>query len=139
MLSITCFTAAINKIVKAIRPPVNSSLFVDDLAIYYTSNDAISACKPIQQAINAVSRWAESNGFKFSTQKTVAVRFTRSRRAETIPTLTLNGTILPYEDKVKFLGVIFDKKLTWGPHIDSLKLKVKKSLNILKVVSGFDC
>ena len=138
VLSVTCFTAAINKIVKAIPPPVFSSLFVDDLAIYYTSNDAISACKPIQQAINAVSRWAESNGFKFSTQKTVAVRFTRSRRAETIPTLTLNGTILPYEDKVKFLGVIFDKKLTWDPHIDSLKLKVKKSLNILKVVSGFD-
>ena len=31
-----------------------------------------------------------------------------------------------------------DEKLTWSNHIENLKLKVKKSLNILKVVSGFD-
>ena len=32
----------------------------------------------------------------------------------------------------------FDSKLTWSSHIDALKIKVKKSLNILKVVSGFN-
>ena len=34
--------------------------------------------------------------------------------------------------------MIFDSKLTWSSHIDSLKIKVKQSLNILKVVSGYD-
>lgn len=33
----------------------------------------------------------------------------------------------------------FDKKLTWSSHADNLKLKVRKSLDILKVISGFDC
>ena len=32
----------------------------------------------------------------------------------------------------------FDKKLTWSSHIENLKRKVRKSLDILKVVSGFD-
>ena len=36
------------------------------------------------------------------------------------------------------MGVILDSKLTWAKHIDDLKLKVKKSLNLLKVISGFD-
>ena len=56
---------------------------------------------------------------------------------EEIPTLTLKGDILPYEKEVKFLGMILDAKLTWYGHIDALKRKVKTSLNILKVVSGF--
>ena len=52
--------------------------------------------------------------------------------------LKLGGAILPYADEIKFLGMIFDSKLTWAKHIDDLKLKVKKSLNLLKVISGFD-
>ena len=45
---------------------------------------------------------------------------------------------MPYEDIVKFLGVILDKKLTFGPHITDLSFRVKQSLNIWKVVSAFD-
>ena len=35
----------------------------------------------------------------------------------------------------KFLGVIFDTKLTFLPHINALKKKCKKALNLLKVVA----
>ena len=138
VLSVTCFSVAINNIVKAVSSPVKCSLFVDDFVLYCTSYDAASACKYLQKSIDSVSRWADHNGFKFSTTKTVAVRFARCRRKEVVPNLTLKGTILPYEKEVKFLGLIFDSKLTWTSHIDALKLRVKKSLSILKVVSGFD-
>ena len=136
ILSVTCFAVAINSIIESVTPPVKGSLFVDDFALYCTGYDALSVCRYLQKSINAVSRWAENNGFKFSTSKTVAIRFTR-RKLEEIPTLTLNGSILPYEKEVKFLGMTFDEKLTWKSHIDKLKITVKQSLNILKVVSSF--
>ena len=98
----------------------------------------MSACKHLQTAIDNICKWADENGFKFSPQKTVAVRFSRSRRLEVIPSLKLKDSILPYEDQVKFLGLIFDKRLTWSPHIKKLKEEVKKSLDILKVASSFD-
>ena len=92
--------------------PVRASLFVDDLAIYCTAYDALSACRYLQKGINAISKWAKLNGLKFSAVKTVAVRFTRSRRAEAIPHLKFEGSILPYENEVKFMGMTLDSKLT---------------------------
>ena len=138
VLSVTLFAVAINGILDEVSNPVRASLFVDDLAIYCTAYDAISACRYLQKSINAISKWAKINGFKFSAIKTVAVRFTRRRREEVIPHLKLDGNILPYANDVKFLGMTFDSKLTWAKHIDNLKCKVKNSLNLLKVVSGLE-
>ena len=117
---------------------VQGSLFVDDFAVYCSGSNAFEAGRKVQAAIDAASDWAESKGFRFSPQKTKAIRFTRTRKREEIPTLFLKDSILPYEDEVKFLGVIFDKKLTFSPHITDLSFRVKQSLNILKVVSHFD-
>ena len=138
VLSVTCFAVAINSVISEISSPVRASLFVDDLAIYCTVYDAESACRYINKYINSISEWAKLNGFKFSTSKTVAIRFTRCKYQEAVPHLKLEEDILPYADEVKFLGMIFDSKLTWAKHIDDLELKVKKSLNLLKVISGFD-
>ena len=138
VLSVTLFAVAINEILENIPPPVKGSLFVDDLALYCTGYDAASTSRFMQKAINSVCRWANDHGFRFSESKTVAVRFCRRRIKEVIPTLTINDIILPYSTEVKFLGMVFDEKLTWNSHIDKLKVKVKRSLNILKVVSGFN-
>ena len=40
--------------------------------------------------------------------------------------------------ETKFLGLIFDNKLTFLPHIKMLKTKCLKALDILKVVSSSD-
>ena len=57
---------------------------------------------------------------------------------EEIPTLFLNDSVLPYEDSVKYLGITFHRKLTFGLHIKEVVCSVKLRLNILKVVSGFN-
>ena len=138
MLSVTLFAIAINSLMEHIPTGVQGSLFVDDFAIYCSASTAIEACRNIQIAINAAKEWADARGFRFSVQKTKAIRFTRKRKIEVVPTLFLKDSILPYEEEVKFLGVIFDKKLTFAPHINDLANRVKSSLNILKVVSHFD-
>ena len=54
------------------------------------------------------------------------------------PYFISNYSILPYEDSVKYLGITFDRKLTFGLHINEVVCNVKLRLNILKVVSGFN-
>ncbi|XP_076042208.1 uncharacterized protein LOC143026096 [Oratosquilla oratoria] len=70
-----------------------------------------TSCKHLQNSINAVSRWADSWGFKISTIKTSAVRFTRRRQREVIPTLNLNGTILPYAEETEGIDIVHNMGL----------------------------
>ena len=56
VLSVTCFAVAINGVISEISSRVRASLFVDDLAIYFTAYDAESACRYIQNSINSLSK-----------------------------------------------------------------------------------
>ena len=51
------------------------------------------------------------------------------------PELYLDKTKIEVVSEFKFLGVIFDRKLSFLPHITALKKKCKKALNLLKVVA----
>ena len=51
------------------------------------------------------------------------------------PSLKLDGSEIPVVDKYKFLGIIFDKKLTFIPHLKYLKIKCNKTLQLLRVVA----
>ena len=60
------------------------------------------------------------------------------RKAHNDPILTLDGTPIPVVEENKFLGVIFDRKLSFIPHIKQLKAKCQKALNLLRVVAHTD-
>ena len=66
------------------------------------------------------------------------MHFCNLRKMHPEPSLKLNDIPLPMVDQFKFLGVIFDKKLSFIPHIKYLKTKCQKALNLLKVVSHMD-
>jgi len=51
------------------------------------------------------------------------------------PQLFLNGSPIPVVQEVKFLGVIFDKKLSFLPHLRYLKNKCTKAINLLRIVA----
>ena len=138
VLSVTLFNVAINSLMNHVPVGVQGSIFADDYVVYCSGSSAVEVGRKIQGAIRFATDWAKSRGFKFSTQKTKAVRFTRTRRREEIPTLILENSILPYEDKVKYLGIILDKKLTFEYHITEIANEVRHCLNILKVVSHFN-
>ena len=46
------------------------------------------------------------------------------------------GSPIPVVDEAKFLGLLFDKKLTFIPHIKALKAKCFKALDFLKMLDN---
>ena len=67
--------------------------------------------------------------------KSVAMIFTRKRKIGPL-SLTINGSHLSFVNKFKYLGVIFNRTLSYKYHIDYVVSKCNKRLNLLKILSG---
>ena len=116
-------------------PKTDGSLYVDDFCMCYRSKSMRTIERHLQQCINRIEDWALHNGFKFSKSKTQCVHFCQLRKVHDDPELYLYGSLIPVAEDFKFPGIIFDRKLSFIPHIKYLKAKCLKALNLLKVLS----
>ena len=89
----------------------------------------------LQICLNKVETWATENGFKFSKTRTQCVHFCQLRGLHPDPVLNICGSPIPVVEEATFLGLLFDKKLTFIPHMKTLKAKCLKALDVLKVLS----
>ena len=121
VLSTTLFSIKINDIVKCLGNLTDCSLYVDDFCICYRSKSMATIERQLQQNLNKIENWATSNGFKFSKSKTQCVHFCQLRKQHDDPVLHLYGSPIPVVEESKFLGILFDRKLSFIPHIKYLK------------------
>ena len=92
----------------------------------------------MQLFVNSVQKWVSENGFKFSTSKTVCIHFHQQYGFFPDRNILLGKTPLKVVREAKFLGVIFDTKLTFKNHIQYLKTSCQKALDILRVLGHTD-
>lgn len=135
VLSVTVFSVAINTIIEVINNWLSKSLYVDDFRMAYSHDSLHVAKNRIQSCLNKVYEWTTRTGFRFSQQKTEVMVFTRKRGIYNDPELWLGPTQLRVVKETKFLGMIFDSKLNWIPHLKMLKLKCLKAMNIMKIIA----
>ena len=138
ILSVTLFCLKINSIVKTLLPDTECSLYVDDFLIFFHSRHMPTIERHLQRVLNKLQVWADENGFKFSTSKTVVMHYCRMKKEHSHPELFLNNTALPVVEETKFLGLIFDSKLTFIPHLKYLRKKRLQAINLLRVVGHYD-
>ncbi|GBM13554.1 hypothetical protein AVEN_68909-1, partial [Araneus ventricosus] len=70
-----------------------------------------------------------------SAEKSRCVHFCRKRNIHLDPNIQIRNAPIPVVNEIRFLGVIFDRKLAFLPHILHVRKKCERSLNILKVLS----
>ena len=138
ILSPMLFNLKINNIMKSVSNNANGSLFVDEFAIYIEGRRLKHLERTMQLCINKIQKWIAENGFKFSISKTTYAHFYK-QRIYTEPSLHLDGQAIQVKDEVKFLGLISDKKNSnFKSHVQYVKKKCRKGLNILRVVGRTD-
>ncbi len=92
---------------------VETALFADDDTIYKAGKNVYLLERKIQGALNALTQWCRTWGFKVNTAKTHAVLFTHATRIYQIK-LEINGVPIKEEGSTRFLGALFDRRLTWN-------------------------
>ena len=116
-LSVVLFAIAVNTLTDNLNPVIGRSLYVDDLAIFYSASSMEIIEETLQEAIDGLVDHAGRLGFRFSPSKTYCVHFCRRRLEHDDPTLKLQDRTIEVKETVRFLGLIFDKKTLLGlPH-----------------------
>ena len=85
----------------------------------------------IQQAIGQLTAWTEDWCFTVNKDKSSTTLFTLSPKKQASP-IKIGTQALKEDDKATYLGVTFDKRLTWKPHTLRTEEMARKKLAIMR-------
>ena len=105
-------------------------LFADDTNIFCSSTSLHDLQDTINRELDKLFVWFSVNRLSLNLGKTNYMLF-RSRPPDNELALKINNVVLPRVAATKFLGIIIDDKLSWKPHIQSVKSKLSSVLSIM--------
>jgi hypothetical protein len=103
-------------------PGIRLALFADDTCVYATEKHEGRVLSKLQRGLTAVGSWCQRWNMKINEGKTQAIYFSKRGRMHG-DDLQLNGQNIPFVNCVKYLGVIFDRRMTWRLHIEKSAAK----------------
>ena len=108
-------------------------LFADDTNAFIRGDNVNQMIKTMNIELQHLVKWMYANKLSLNVDKTHFIVFRSSGMKKPVFTekLIINNEMITQETQTKFLGVIIDQKLTWGPHINFTKSKIAKGIGII--------
>ena len=121
-----------------VSPPssVSCFLYADDLAIWSSSPSVPTAVEATQGALFRLERWSEYWCLPLNPNKCEASFSVDPHQANLQPYLLVLGSRLRFIPTPTFLGVTFDRTLSFSKHVSSLKAKFFPRLKALRCISA---
>ncbi|EDN10981.1 conserved hypothetical protein [Histoplasma mississippiense (nom. inval.)] len=106
--------------------------YADDLNIWRATHSLDNNATLLRQDIQSILRWGEINKVAFAPEKLEMIHLTRKRHNEAPAVvvsedLTVHPVTAPagQEPALRWLGVHFDRRLTWRPHVSTRAKKAR--------------
>lgn len=109
--------------------------YADDIALYISDKYLATASNRLSSALGYLSDWLLRHGLSLSAAKSSVVVFSGKRIVPPV-FVSVHNEVIPQDNKVKFLGVWLDNKLSGLVHFDFVSQKCEKNINILRSLSG---
>jgi len=110
-------------------------LFADDTNIFLSHNDVNLLYDIVNVELVALSNWFKTNKLSPYISKTNFMIFTNSDKFKRMcmeKNVIIDGSTIIGVERCKFLGVIIDDRMSWKPHILSIRSTVARNLGIMK-------
>ena len=135
VLSPTLFLVFINDIIKDLPRHVKGAMYADDLVLWCTEESLPTANYRLQAALKNLQSWTEQWAVSINAAKTTYTIFSMSTKNQTAK-LFINVQQLPLEQNPTYLGVTFDKRLTWKAQTEKTEQRAKSRLTLMKKLSS---
>ena len=102
------------------------SLFADDIEIHSKNKN------DLELAVESVRKNLYDLGLDLSPKKTVFVHFNNKKIEPGVTSIKIENFRIKSSETVRFLGLIFDYKLSFTHHVKNIQNRASKALNIIK-------
>jgi ribonuclease HI len=127
------FLGDICKVVRGDLLGVELLLYADDLVIITTGTEQ-QALDAAQECLNNLLRWAADNRMGATCTVTLFSKGELARRSD--PGLKLGDLQVEYDPEPNVLGIIFDERFTFHPHVKKLLPKIKHRMTLVRGLTG---
>jgi len=123
-------------------PNIHHFLFADDTAFLATAPSIQVINSSLDRMIELFEIWCNRWKLKINGDKTQALvilppnRTSRVYRNTSLLQLRVGGIKIPIAKTAKYLGITFDRHLTWNAHLNEVNRKAQNRLNLLKRLCG---
>lgn len=100
----------------ALPPQVSLVCYADDVLVVVRGTSITQLETRANEALHRVSTWMDAHGLELAAEKTDAILFTGRRRGLRNPQILVNGVQVIPAPTMKYLGVVFDCRLTFRQH-----------------------
>ena len=134
VLSPSLFILFINDIIQELPRGIQAALYADDLVLWCTEDYATSATYRMQLALDKLEEWTQKWCVSVNKEKSSATLFALSSQKP--GKLKIGNQPLPFEDEQTYLGVTFDRHLTWRKQIEKAEATARKKLAMMRKLAG---
>lgn len=106
--------------------------YADDTAILSSHSDSKTAYQNLQIHLDNILKWSIKWKIKVNTDKSFHIPFIL--RKAVLPTVYFQNNPIQSTTQTKYLGLILDKRLTWGPHLKTKRKALNTRLHFLRPI-----
>jgi hypothetical protein len=113
-------------------------VFVDDVLAHAIGQDREHKGKQVQASVNNIMRWCDvANGKINPTKANVVWLSLNNMIVKTeVPRTVVNNEPVKRADLPKYLGVTFDRSLSFRDHVERVTSRSRKSLQAIQIMAG---
>ena len=97
--------------------------YADDIAILVNGKFPSILSELLERSLTTVKNWTEQCGLGVNASKTELILFSRRHKLPTFNLPKLDSTEIKLSDKVKYLGIVLDRKLSWKLNVEERRKK----------------
>ena len=108
-------------------------MYADDTVLFYAASRVDALQERLNEELKTIECWLRQNSLFLNVYKTEAIVFGTSPRLPNIYsfTISVNGTYIKRVSQFKYLGVVFDERLSWNDHVKFILAKAGKRVGVL--------
>ena len=111
--------------------------YADDCSVGTRSPKIGPACATLNPYRTILNNWFKGRNLQLSAEKSTATIFTTcTREVRTTLDISIDGKLIPTTTRPKILGVTLDSTLSFAPHVQNVREKLRSRNNVLKAISG---